>query len=177
MTTRASGRYVPPAGVPAYIEKLGERLNEVRLIGSPFVVLWTGSRNAEADVWGNVIADVFRHVGLWLEFRGADRVTKIARHGGASGIDTLVHLRARRYGWERDRMPADWQHWGRRSGIIRNASMVDKHPRADLCVAIFAEFSRGTADCAGQARAAGIPTVSITVEDLYMPHAKSTRLT
>ena len=175
MTAKA-GRYDPPAGVPAYVQKLGAKLMEIEYIGSPFVWLVTGSHRAEADVWGQVISDCYRHIMIWLELRGYDRVPKIVRHGGASGIDTLAHLRAKRFGWTPDRMPADWQHWGRRSGIIRNAAMVDKQPRADLCTAFFAEISRGTANCAGQARAAGIPTVTITVEDLYMPHASTTRI-
>lgn len=165
-------RWRPTAGTPAYIGKLQRVLGEVREVGSPFVLLVTGSQMAERSIWGNVISDCLAEIDRWLDgVPTAMPRVKVLRHGGARGIDTLAHLRARNFGYQPDRMPADWNFWGRRSGIIRNGQMVEKHPRPNLCLAFFAEISAGTADCAGQARAAGIPTVSVTVEDLYMPHA------
>lgn len=155
---------------PAYIEKLETALAGIGEVPSPFVWLWTGSRRAEHGVWTPVIADCFALVEDWLDTRGLVRAARVVRHGGAAGIDTMVHIKAGRLKWQRDRMPADWSYWGRRSGIIRNGQMVEKFPRPTLCTAVFAESSGGTADCAAQARAAGIPTVSITVEDLYLPH-------
>lgn len=167
------GRYKPAAGTPAYLVKLDRVLERVRITSSPFVWLATGSREAEAEVWGQVITDVFGHLDTWLDSRPGlpENLLRVVRHGHARmGVDQLVDRRASRRGWTADRMPSNWGHWGRRSGIIRNAAMVEKYPYPDLCVAFFAEISKGTADCAAQAHAAGIPTVSITVEDLYMPH-------
>jgi hypothetical protein len=171
-------RWSRTTGTPAYVARLQRLLLTLPAIGTPWVLLVTGSREAEREVWGNVISDCLDEVNVWLDrvpsLSGAGvpipRV-KILRHGGAPGIDTLAHIRARPFGYQPDRMPADWRHWGRRSGIIRNQQMVDKIPRPHLCLAFFAEISKGTADCAGQARAAGIPTLSVTVEDLYLPHS------
>lgn len=160
--------------VPAYVVKLRERLSGLTppLPDTPFVLLVTGSRDPEMDIWIPVVNDCLAEVNAWLDRRNpGEKRVKILRHGGARGIDTIAHVRAMGVGFHRDRMPADWGHWGRRSGIIRNQQMVQKHPVASLCLAFFASAaSRGTADCAGQARAAGIPTVAITVEDLYLPH-------
>ena len=163
-------------GTPAYVLKVRDRLADMTpfLPGETFVLLVTGSREAEPGVWLPVIRDTLQTVNDWLEETGnwgGVKREKILRHGGSKGIDTLAHALAPRFGYRRDRMYADWGYWGRRSGIIRNAAMVDKQPKPHLCLAYFASISRGTADCAGQARAAHIPTVSLTVEDLYVPHA------
>lgn len=156
---------------PAYLVKLRGRLERLTPPppGTPFVLLVTGSRHAEMDIWIPVVGDCLVAVEAWLRrHNGQEKRVKILRHGGASGIDTIAHVRGGHLGFHRDRMPADWGHWGRRSGIIRNTAMVTKLPAVSLCLAFFAAArSKGTADCAGQARAAGIPTVAITVEDLY----------
>lgn len=155
-----------------YVAKLRERLGGLTppLPGVPFVLLVTGSRHPEMEIWMPVVGECISEVNAWLE-RHAPNVKriKILRHGRAPGIDTIAHVRSMSYGYHRDPMPADWGHWGRRSGIIRNTAMVTKDPRPHLCLAFFAAArSRGTADCASQARAAGIPTIPITVEDLYV---------
>jgi hypothetical protein len=162
-----------PAGTPAYVLKVRERLAHLPFYASPWSLLVTGSREAEAAIWGDVVADCLTEINVWLAHRVkiVGPIQKVLRHGGARGIDTIAHIRAPSFGYSRDRMPADWGHWGRRSGVIRNAAMVAKVPVPNLCLAFFASSSRGTADCAAQARNAGIPTVSITVEDLYLPHA------
>jgi hypothetical protein len=163
--------------VPAYLPKLRGRLADLTPPppGIPFVLLVTGSRDAETDIWIPVVGDCLVAVDAWLRSHNPDaQRIKILRHGGSRGIDTIAHVRSGSLGFHRDRMPADWGHWGRRSGIIRNTSMVTKQPVASLCLAFFAAArSRGTADCAAQAHRAGIPTISITVEDLYLPHVKS----
>lgn len=162
--------------VPAYSVKVRDRLagHKPPPEGQPFVLLVTGSRRAEWGVWLEVVTAALVEVNVWLELVDPHAATrpKILRHGAANGIDTMAHARARHLGYHRDPMRADWKHWGRRSGIIRNAAMVDKQPRPWVCLAFFAESSRGTADCAEQARRAGILTIPITVEDLYLPHAQ-----
>jgi hypothetical protein len=151
--------------------KLRDRLATLPPPGSPFVLLVTGSSDPEFDIWVDVMADCFMELERWLRRHPMDGRVKILRHGRAPGIDTIAHIRAGAMGWHRDPMPAEWRHWGRRSGIIRNHAMVIKDPKPNLCLAFFASMrTRGTADCAGQARNAGIPTVPITVEDLYLAH-------
>lgn len=154
--------------VPAYSAKVRDCLAGHYLPpeGEPFVLLVTGSRRAAWDTWLEPVTAALIEVNVWLETVGGAGRIKILRHGAAAGIDSMAHSRARRLGYQPDPMAADWRHWGRRSGIIRNAAMVDKVPRPNLCLAFFAESSRGTADCASQARAAGILTVAITTEDL-----------
>lgn len=61
-----------------------------------------------------------------------------------------------RYGREPERHPADWSLHGRAAGPIRNSAMVSTRP--DECLAFLRDGSRGTADCAGKAERAGIPT-------------------
>lgn len=161
--------------VAAYSAKVRDRLagHPAPPEGQPFVLLVTGSRRAEWGVWLEVVTAALVEVNVWLEMvdRGSStKRIKILRHGAASGIDSMAHARGRHLGYQRDPMPADWKHWGRRSGIIRNAAMVDKTPPPWVCLAFFAETSSGTADCAGQARRAGILTIPVTVEDLYLPH-------
>lgn len=161
-------------GTPAYVTKLRERLAGIDPppLDQPFVLLITGSSNAEWEVWAEPMTLLLGEVDRWLFDHGRAKGWRVMRHGGAKGIDTIAHSRARRFGYAIDRMPADWRHWGRRSGIIRNGQMVAKSPRPYLCLAFFAGRTAGTADCAAQARAAGIPTVAITTEDLYLPHAQ-----
>lgn len=163
---------------PAYLAKLRGRLAGLLPppTGVPFVLLVTGSRDPEMEIWMPVVSECLVTVDLWLRANTPADVKriKILRHGGARGIDTIAHVRSGSLGFHRDRTPADWGHWGRRSGVIRNQAMVTKLPKPNLCLAFFAAArSRGTADCAAQAHAAGIPLVSITVEDLYLPHVAS----
>jgi hypothetical protein len=162
----------PSVGWPAYVLKIRERLAAVkRPDHDPFVLLVTGSQDAEGDVWRPVVADCLAEVCRWVD--GEVNRHKILRHGGARGIDAYAHSAGRRQGFNLDRIPSEWRHWGRRSGILRNQFMVDRYPYPDLCLAFFANSTAGTADCATRARQAGVLTIPITVEDLYFPHAKA----
>lgn len=51
--------------------------------------------------------------------------------------------------------PADWDHFGKAAGPMRNQLMVDLG--ADVCLAFPFPDSRGTTDCMEKARAARIP--------------------
>ena len=68
-----------------------------------------------------------------------DEVTIVS--GGARGADTL----GERYAQERNlpihRYPADWNAYGRRAGLLRNAQMVEE---SDGLVAFWDGTSRGT---------------------------------
>lgn len=162
----------PSVGWPAYVLKLRARLAALTVpTEDPFVLLVSGSSNAEADVWRPVVSDCLAEVGRWADSRGTRH--KILRHGKAPGIDLLADRRGRALGYHIDAIPSEWRYWGRRSGILRNGFMVGRYPYPDLCLAFFAGRTAGTADCAGQARRAGIPTIPISTEDLYLPHEKA----
>jgi hypothetical protein len=72
-----------------------------------------------------------------------------------------VDLIARRWadaaqGVESEGHPADWETFGKRAGMVRNAEMVALG--ADICLAFPAPDSRGTWDCLTKAAKAGIHT-------------------
>jgi hypothetical protein len=86
-------------------------------------------------------------------------------HGAARGADTLAenyvhntaqYLTSKGYRIRQEKHPAKWDDHGRSAGPIRNQEMVDKG--ADICVAFIkgGAANRGTTDCSGRARKAGI---------------------
>lgn len=165
---------IGPAGgvlVPQYADRLAKVLH-VDLMDPPadrpFVLLLTGSRKAEVEVWSPVVAEVLEVVTVWLS--GKTRHRPVLRQGGGTGIDRIGRRlggRRRHPSWAQDEMPANWE-LGPAGGPIRNQAMVDKG--ADLCVGVITQaHSPGTVDCLARAHIAHIPRVVITVEDLYMP--------
>jgi hypothetical protein len=75
-------------------------------------------------------------------------------HGAARGADTLAARAAVDLGYEQvEAFPADWEHEGKRAGILRNLQMLDENP--DLVIA-FGE-GRGTSHTVGEALRRGIP--------------------
>jgi YspA, cpYpsA-related SLOG family len=79
-------------------------------------------------------------------------------HGGCKkGADKIVDEIARRRGWGRLIMPADWAHYGNAAGQIRNERMVKMG--ADVCIAFIREKSPGASTTARKADRAGIRTV------------------
>jgi isopentenyl diphosphate isomerase/L-lactate dehydrogenase-like FMN-dependent dehydrogenase len=156
--------------VRQYADRLGKLLH-VELLAAPverpFVLLGTGSRRAEREAWEPVVQDCVEVVTLWLRrFRGVHR--PVMRQGEAPGVDQMWKRAGHASRWERDSMPADWNALGKAAGPVRNQAMVDKG--ADLCVGIVTTIeSVGTRDCLQRAHLAGIPTLIITVDDLYLP--------
>lgn len=156
--------------VRQYADRLAKLLH-VELLhppeGRPFVLLGSGSRRAERDVWMPVVEDCVEVVSLWLQrFKGVHR--PVMRQGEAPGVDQMWKRAGQTSRWTRDSMPAPWNELGNAAGPIRNQAMVDKG--ADLCIGIVTTIeSVGTRDCLERARLAGIPTLIITVDDLYLP--------
>lgn len=83
----------------------------------------------------------------------------IVVHGAERGADHLADRLAKERGLKTEPWPAGWVEYGRGAGPIRNQEMVNAG--ADLCLAFPLELSRGTWDCVGRARKAGIPVVVI----------------
>ena len=52
-------------------------------------------------------------------------------HGCARGVDTWAEEAAREIGATILRRPADWDRFGKRAGMLRNAEMYDEVQRAD----------------------------------------------
>lgn len=86
-------------------------------------------------------------------------------HGYASGADTLAdfwmcytiayeELAGKCARWI-SRQPADWQHYGRSAGPIRNRRMLDVHPGIELVLAL--PGGHGTDDMIACARNKGLP--------------------
>ena len=78
--------------------------------------------------------------------------------GDGPGADRMAAHLARRYGWDLEVYPADWQHDGRAAGPRRNARML-RQGRPDLVLALVdkpLDQSRGTADLVRRAYAQGV---------------------
>lgn len=96
------------------------------------------------------------------------RAPFVVRHGGATGIDTLVAQWCAHYGIATEAWPADWSKHGRAAGPIRNRAMLTEArdtPDAQRFVRVEILFAfpggRGTADCVRAARDFGIRVVEV----------------
>jgi hypothetical protein len=76
-------------------------------------------------------------------------------HGGAHGVDMWVDAIAYGLGIKTRVYLADWEHYGRSAGILRNNDMLDLKP--NLVIAFWNGFSRGTRHTISEARKRGIP--------------------
>ena len=87
----------------------------------------------------------------------ADKITAgysiIIVSGGCSGADLLGERYAKENGYSIDRYPAEWQKYGRKAGIMRNAVMADN---ADALIAYWDGISRGTKNMIDEARKKGL---------------------
>jgi hypothetical protein len=83
--------------------------------------------------------------------------------GEAPGADTLAAAAARELGIPVLPFPADWDHYGRAAGPIRNQQMIEEgHPDLVLAFSESLNSSRGTADMVARARRARIRVVLVT---------------
>ena len=69
--------------------------------------------------------------------------------GTARGVDTMGELLAAYHNIDVKRFPADWNEYGKRAGMIRNAEMADY---ADALFAIWDGKSKGTKNMIGLAK-------------------------
>lgn len=116
------------------------------------VILVTGSRG-----WPFSRRAIALVESALLHHAPIERLSITLRHGKAKGLDTLAERIALGWRWEIDPCPADWDRHGPGAGPIRNQFMVDREPRASICIAFPMPGSVGTYDCAVRARAAHIP--------------------
>ena len=87
----------------------------------------------------------------------ADKITSgysiVIVSGGCAGADVLGERYAKENGYSIDRYPAEWQKYGRKAGIMRNAVMADN---ADALIAYWDGISRGTKNMIDEARKKGL---------------------
>lgn len=87
----------------------------------------------------------------------ADKITAgygiVIVSGGCAGADVLGERYAKENGYSIDRYPAEWQKYGRKAGIMRNAVMADN---ADALIAYWDGISRGTKNMIDEARKKGL---------------------
>lgn len=114
------------------------------------VILVTGSRNwtKREIVWAALQA----HLG--------NSIIGIIRHGGCpSGVDKFADDWGNiQGGIAVDRVPANWDQYGKSAGPRRNTRMVGL--KADICLAFPLGKSSGTRDCMRKAEAAGIKVIN-----------------
>lgn len=121
-------------------------------------ILVTGGRTySDAAKVDEVLGTIL--VRAAMAHPGVDRPMRLL-HGDATGADALAKAWAVENQVEAVPFPVllnEWRCYGKAAGPIRNARMVAQRP--DLVVAF--PGGDGTADCVAQARAAGIPVVTV----------------
>jgi hypothetical protein len=81
-------------------------------------------------------------------------------HGAARGADLMAASIAIGMRFGVDVFPANWKHYGKAAGYIRNLAMLDTGP--DLVLAFQRNGSRGTQHTIDEARRRGIPVEVFT---------------
>lgn len=84
-------------------------------------------------------------------------------YGPYLGGDWHAHHHALSRGWSVEEYPANWDRYGKAAGGIRNQTMVNLRPVADVLVGAPLGRSPGTRDCMARARKAGIFVRDITL--------------
>lgn len=84
--------------------------------------------------------------------------------GGATGADSLAESWADDRGVDKAVYPADWEKYGRRAGVIRNAEMLIRE-EVDLVVAF--PGGKGTSDMVSRAVKRGI---AVQRSFMFTPH-------
>jgi hypothetical protein len=88
------------------------------------------------------LGDVTRYVNLLDEFT-------VVLSGGARGVDRVAAQAARARGMEVQEYLADWEQYGKRAGMLRNAELVYS---ADFVMAFWDGESPGTKNALDHAR-------------------------
>lgn len=78
------------------------------------------------------------------------------------GADWHAGQHAAAQGWTVEEYAANWSLYGNAAGGIRNQTMVNLRPVADVCIGAPLGKSPGTRDCMARARKAGIRVVDVT---------------
>lgn len=123
--------------------------------GMPKRVLVTGSRS-----WPDKAAIANALLQWWLN---NDRPLSVLVSGGARGADQMAEEVWNKQQFQVEHHPADWNHYGKRAGLIRNVEMV--RAGADVCIAFIHNGSAGASHCARLAHEHGIPVILYRIDD------------
>ncbi len=96
--------------------------------------------------------------GLLVQCQTTNQVLEVLHGDCPTGADALASLWKNIAGVEVTPFPADWDTHHKGAGPIRNRLMLDQEP--DLVIAFHDQLegvSKGTKDCASEARRRGIP--------------------
>jgi hypothetical protein len=116
-------------------------------------VLVCGSRDwsDKAAIWRSLSALPGEHEPVVIVHGAASRKVR----GVEQSADMLAAAVARELGFSVDPFPANWSHYGKAAGFIRNLAMLDTQP--DRVFAFQRNGSRGTQHTIDEARKRGIP--------------------
>jgi hypothetical protein len=119
-------------------------------------VLVTGSRDwgDGPAIWRRLSALPGEHESITVVHGAASRKV----NGSEESADMLADAAACTLGFSVERFPANWKHYGKAAGYIRNLAMLDTAP--GLVLAFQRNGSRGTQHTIDEAR--GIPVEVFT---------------
>ncbi len=115
-------------------------------------ILCTGSRDWSGN---DAIIETIESVAKEFGFSARRQELTFVHGACPTGADAMVDRAALTLSYRVERHPADWERHGKAAGPIRNSVMTLLG--ADLCLAFWDGFSRGTLDCITQAVKTGIP--------------------
>lgn len=117
----------------------------------------TGSRNWKSKVIiENTIANYIESESL--SYSDPNEIEYRIIHGDADGADTLADKAARLFNLEVIPVPAEWDKYHKRAGMIRNRKMLDDY-KPDILLAFPRPDSIGTIGCINEAIKRQIPIV------------------
>jgi hypothetical protein len=98
-----------------------------------------------------------------LETVHAEHPTATLVHGDAPKGDRTAAGIWKSLGGEVEAWPAEWNRYGKRAGMLRNARMVESNPA--LVLSFIRDASAGATHCTDLAEGAGIPVVRYVQEE------------
>ena len=135
---------------------------ESKMINHDIRVLITGSRSwIDSDSIESVLSEINEYS------MGIDKVTLVSGHC-PNGVDMLAENIAKKFCWDLELHPADWNKYGKSAGFKRNQEMVDLG--ANVVLAFIRNESNGASHTANAAINAGLYTRIFRTESTEFPY-------